>query len=279
MGLAASQTGTSPLKSLPPRASMLVRAALLLDAVLAVAGPIAIASQVDPVTAYVNGRMAFTPAVGFGLAATLFVALSAVAVAAYMDRARGLGGAPKLVTWGSWWLLLLVPAVLGDYFDFFAGHLVFMLFFVAMAYLSYAGREGSWKWGAGLGTFIAVFYATDGSGDLIRGGPWNLTAVTLSSPAVTHTAWGLLAFTSDMMVAMALVPLVYSLFLGRRRTLTVLLVAAMFLVTVPRLALLPVLGFQVAFNGWPSLVADAGDVISLIAIPLVWKTKKEATYS
>ena len=266
------------MKSLPPRAALLVRATLILDAVLAVAGPTAIASQVDPVTAYVNGDMPFTPAVVFGLAATLFVALSAVAVAAYMERARGPGGSPKLVTWGSWWLLLLVPSVFGDYFDFFVGHLIFMLFFVAMAYLSYAGREGSWKWGAGLGTFIAVFYATDGSGDLIRGGPWNLTAITLSSPAVTHTAWGLLAFTSDMVVAMALVPLVYSLFLGRRRTLTAILVAAMFLVTVPRLALLPVLGFQAAFNGWPSLVADAGDVIALIAIPLAWKTKKEATY-
>ena len=277
--MAAGQAGTSPLKSLSPRAALLVRATLILDAVLAVAGPIAIASQVDPVTAYVNGGMAFTPAVDFGLAATLFVALSAVAVAAYMGRARGPGGSPKLVTWGSWWLLLLVPAVFGDYFDFFVGHLIFMLFFVVMAYLSYAGREGSWKWGAGLGTFIAVFYATDGSGDLIRGGPWNVSGVTLSSTAVTHTAWGLLAFTSDMIVAMALVPLVYSLYLGSRRNLTALLVVAMFLVTVPRLALLPVLGFQTVFSGWPSLVADAGNVIALIAIPLAWKTKKEATYS
>lgn len=249
-----------------------------MDAVLAVAGPTAIASQVDPVAAYVGGGVKFTPLIDLGLTATLFVVLSAVAVAAYMDRTKGpSGGDRRLLSWGNWWLLLLVPAVLGNYFDFFVGHLVFMEFFVAMAYLSYAGREHSWKWGAGLGTFIAVFYATDGSGDLVRGGPWNVSGVTLSSTAVTHTAWGLLAFTSDMIVAMTLIPLVYSMYLGSRRNLTTLLVVAMFLVTVPRLALLPVLGFQAVFSGWPSLVANVGNVVALVAIPLVWKAKKGVT--
>ena len=275
--MAPDQAGASALGSLPARAALLVRATLLLDAVLAVAGPTAIASQVDPVAAYVGGGVAFTPAIDFGLAATIFVVVSAVAVAAYMDRAKGSGGERRPSSWGNWWLLLLVPAVLGNYFDFFVGHLVFMVFFVAMAYLSYAGRENSWKWGAGLGTFIAVFYATDGSGDLIRGGPWNVSGVTLSSMAVTHTAWGLLAFTSDMIVAMALIPLVYSMYLGGRRNLTILLVIAMFLVTVPRLALLPILGFQAVFSGWPSLVANAGNLVALVAIPLVWKAKKGVT--
>ena len=189
--MAPGQASASALRSIPRRASLLVRTTLLLDAVLAVAGPTAIASQVDPVAAYVGGGVAFTPTIDFGLAATIFVVLSAVAVAAYMDRAKGSSGEERrLSSWGNWWLLLLVPAILGNYFDFFVGHLVFMVFFVAMAYLSYAGRESSWKWGAALGTFIAVFYATDGSGDLIRGGPWNVSGVTLSSTAVTHTAWG-----------------------------------------------------------------------------------------
>ncbi|MDG6964164.1 MAG: hypothetical protein JRM83_04140 [Nitrososphaerota archaeon] len=276
--MAPGQASASALRSIPRRASLLVRTTLLLDAVLAVAGPTAIASQVDPVAAYVGGGVAFTPTIDFGLAATIFVVLSAVAVAAYMDRAKGSSGEERrLSSWGNWWLLLLVPAILGNYFDFFVGHLVFMVFFVAMAYLSYAGRERSWKWGAALGTFIAVFYATDGSGDLIRGGPWNVSGVTLSSTAVTQTAWGLLAFTSDMIVAMALIPLVYSMYLGSRRNLTILLVVAMFLVTVPRLALLPVLGFQAVFGGWPSLVANAGNLVALVAVPLVWKAKKEVT--
>ena len=80
-----------------------------------------------------------------------------------------------------------------------------------------------------------------------------------------------------MIVAMALIPLVYSMYLGSRRNLTILLVVAMFLVTVPRLALLPVLGFQAVFGGWPSLVANAGNLVALVAVPLVWKAKKEVT--
>ncbi len=220
------------------------------------------ASIGEVTAAYLAGRAALTPAALGELAASAAAVLIPVAGALYLGRG-GDGSA------GNWWLLLTVPALIGNFFDFFFGHLIFMLFFLVLAYLSYRRTASSWKWGAAAGTFIAVFYAADGTGDLIRGGPWNLTGVTLSSLQVTHTLWGLLAFTSDLMVTMALLPLVYTLFLARRTALTCVLGLGVTLAIVPRLVFLPVVGFQTVFSGWVSVLASLGPVVALLAIPLL----------
>ena len=198
---------------------------------------------------------------------------SSIFIAVYLHETKSFTGERRFITWGNWWLPLIIPAIFGNYFDGLTGHIIFMVIFIAIAYLFYSGRESAWKWGAALGIFIAVFYASDGTGDLIRGGPWNVTGITLSSVSVTHTLWGLLAFTSDMMVAMFLLPLVYNMFRSRKIILTVLLIISMFLVTVPRLVLLPIQGFTSVFSGPASYISVAGTVLALGAIPIVVTTK------
>jgi hypothetical protein len=253
---------------------------LFLDGILIFAGPLAAStgaasSQLDPVEAYLEGSLAISSGTIIFFASSIFVIISCIAMALLMEGKESLLNADTRNTfWGNWWLLLIIPAMLGNYFDFFVGHLVFMLIFIVFAYMFYAGKDYTWRWSVAVGTFIAIFYMTDGTGDLIRGGPWNQSGITLSSPAVTHTAWGLLAFSSDFMVAMALLPLVYTSFIGNRGNLLILLIVSTFLVTVPRLALLPLLGFQTVFSGWPSLLSDLGDVVALLAIPLVWRSKR-----
>lgn len=267
------------MDAISKKAASLVRTILLLDGILIFAGPLAASTrasgnQLDPVDAYLEGRLILSPGVVVFFATSIFIILSCVAVALFMDSRKNSPEVdPRHASWGNWWLLLIIPAVLGNYFDFFVGHLAFMLIFIIFAYMFYAGKSYAWKWSVAVGTFIAVFYVTDGTGDLIRGGPWNQSGVTLSSLAVTHTAWGLLAFSSDFMVAMALLPLVYASSLGNRRSVLILLIISTFLVIVPRLALLPLLGFQTVFNGWPSFLADLGDIVALLAIPLVWRSK------
>ncbi|MDG6921528.1 MAG: hypothetical protein JRN12_07330 [Nitrososphaerota archaeon] len=264
---------------MPPRAKRVLASVLALDAALLVLGPVAgaaagSASASDAVNAYLDGGGALSADAVVSFASAAFVIASVIAVALYMDSsARGAGACGRNVSRGSWWLLLTIPALVGNYFDFFVGHIVFSLVFVALAYLFYTGSTRAWKLGAVLGTFIAVFYAADGSGDLVRGGPWNVTAVTLSSPAVTHTVWGLLAFMSDMTVAVILLPLVYSVSLSSRRPLAAILGVSFFLACVPRLLLLPVLGFDAVFSGWASYIGNAGNAIALAAIPVAWRAK------
>ncbi len=216
----------------------------------------------DVTAAYLAGRATLTPAALGELAASAVAVMIPVAGALYLGREGGRGV-------GNWWFLLTVPALIGNFFDFFVGHLVFMLLFLVLAYLSYRPTASSWKWGAAAGTFIAVFYASDGTGDLIRGGPWNVTGATLSSLQVTRTLWGLLAFTSDLMVMMALLPLVHTLFVARRTALTAVLGLGVSLAIVPRLVFLPVVGFQTVFSGWVSVLASLGPAVALLAIPLV----------
>lgn len=45
---------------------------------------------------------------------------------------------------------------------------------------------------------------------------------------------------------------------------------SMFLVIVPRLVLLPIVGFQTVFSGWASYIANIGSALSLVAIPVAF---------
>ncbi len=252
---------------------------LLIDAILLLVGLVAGAaagptSVPDTMSAYLNGGGVFSPGAVASLLSATFIVVSSVAVALYMDGTRSrLGVDGRSVTRGNWWLLLTIPAIFGNYFDFFAGHIIFTLIFVTLAYLFYSGSAKAWKWGTALGTFIAVFYAADGSGDLVRGGPWNTTGITLSSPAVTHTLWGLLAFASDMTVTMIMLARIYSIALSERKALMLILGVSFFLACVPRLILLPLAGFDAVFSGWASYIGNAGNAIALAAIPVAWKAK------
>ena len=272
---------TSPLRSLTSRARFAIQAILLLDIVgLLVASGLGTmvniqpTDLIDPDNAYSTGKITLSLNGTSYFAVTLFLVFSSIIVVAYLSDVKSYKEEERrFATWGNWWLLLIIPAVFGNYFDGFAGHILFIVIFIAVAYLFYSSRENAWKWGAALGIFIAVFYARDATGDLIRGGPWNLSGVTLSSVNVTHTLWGLLAFTSDMMVVMFLLPLVYNMFRARKGILTIFLGVSMFLVIIPSLVLLPLVGFTVVFSGWVSYVSIVGSVLSLAAIPLVFTAK------
>ena len=231
-------------------------------------------ATVDPLSGYLHGAAPFGPGATPLLAMTLAVAAVAVAVPAWLHR--NVQAADRLLRWGHYWLLLIVPALFGNLFDAFIGHGLFVLAFIGAALACYLGWHGAGKAGLIVGLFVSVFYGTDGTGDFVRGGPWNTRAVTLSSPAVTHTAWGLLAFVSDMVVLMALAPLTYDL-LGMVRPLaTWLWGVALLLAVVPRLALLPVVGFQPAFSGWVSLLSGLAWPAVLTAIVLVAATPAAA---
>ena len=259
------------LRSLSPLAAAAIRVALLADGLLLDAG--ALLSRTtgmnNPIHAYLTGSMAFSPRSVAAYLAFLLMGASSIAIAAYLDeRSRGTT-AHTSSTQGNWWLLLAVPALLDNEFDFFTGHFLFILLFLVIAYLFYSGHQHAWQWGAALGLFIAVFYATDGTGDLLRGGPWNVTAVTLSSGHVTQTLWGLLAFTSDMLVAMLLVLLTYAVCQARRHLVTLALGGAMALTTLPRLVLLPLAGFAAVFSGWVAALATTAFILVLAGIILI----------
>ncbi len=223
----------------------------------------------NAVDAYLAGRLRLSVAGVAALATTLAAIAVCIVLAAFLNDTKANNVDRRLVAWGNWWLLAIVPATLGNYFDEFAGHIVFTVVFLALAYLFYSGRQGAWRWGAAIGPFMAAFYASDGTGDLVRGGPWNNRAVTLSSIGVTHTVWGLLAFSSDITVAMVLAPLVYAMFRAKKAVLTGVLTSSLLLATAPRIALLGVFGFHAAFSGWVAVLSSAGVASSLLAIPVV----------
>lgn len=271
----------SAWRSLPPRSRALVRSVLVLDIVLVGAAGVAgelngqlhNASGLDPIHAYLTGHIAFTFSSFLYFGITFCLMATAILVAAHLYTVAEAGQIDGDVSRGNWWLLAIIPAIFGNYFDAFAGHWLFIIIFIGLAACFYTGRASAWKWGAALGIFITVFYATDGVGDFIRGGPWNVRGLTLSSVSVTHTLWGILAWVSDFMVLWSLVPLVYSLLRVKRRLLISLWGAALFLAIVPRLALLPVAGFVVVFSGWAANVAMGAWGFVFIAVAIIIRSK------
>ncbi|HLI43564.1 MAG TPA: hypothetical protein VKU92_03755 [Acidimicrobiales bacterium] len=263
---------TPVMRALPARWALVVRLALLGVLVLVVVGGLAASAthgSLDAVDAYLAGRFELSAAGVVALATTLATIAVCVVLAAFLNDTKANQDDRRVVAWGNWWLLAIIPATVGNYFDEFAGHVVFVIVFLVLAYFFYSGRPSAWRWGAGAGPFIAAFYASDGTGDLVRGGPWNTQGVTLSSIRITHTVWGLLAFSSDITVAMVLAPLVYAMFRANKAMLTGVLTLSLLLVTTPRLALLGVVGFHTAFYGWVADLSSAGVALSLLAIPLV----------
>ena len=148
----------SLFRSITSRARWLILGTILGELALIAAGlVIQSPSALDPVDAYdAGGGFPSVSTIPLVSGTVLFV-VTAVVVAAYLNG-RKFDGDRRSVVWGNWWLLITIPAILGNSFDEFVGHYIFILLSIAMAFLFWLGKGAAWKWGAAIGVFFSSFY-------------------------------------------------------------------------------------------------------------------------